>query len=461
MLVRKKSIGFSSPALRYCAFGLLLVAAIALRLACYNVITIDYTAFVSQWYDYIKSNGGFLALKDNFYNYNPPYLYFIALATYLPVSKLIALKSISVIFDFVLAIFTYLIISLKYKRSYAACIGALVLLFAPTIFVNSSAWGQCDAIYASFCLASLYFLLRDRSGWACTFFGIAISFKLQAIFFLPVLLIVLVKRSIPLQDLAKYLILIPVVFFISITPTLMVGRSIGSVLGIYVAQVSTGGVGGATGGQFGRSGQNGQGGVRGFERPEGAGQFNGLGGSREFNRALGRGSGFSSSQLTYNAPSFYQWITPDAAGYWKYGGILLACLAVLLVAILVWISKIPLTAAIIIKVTLVLALAIPFLLPEMHERYFYLADAVSIIYACYFPRSFFIAIMVQLCSLLSYAPYFYGTQIIDLGLVAFVVLVVTMMTLTDLVFTLFPDFKERVLQPESEIDHDLVPTTTH
>ena len=58
--------------------------------------------------------------------------------------------------------------------------------------LNSAAWGQCDSIYAAFCLGSLYFLLRGRTWWACVFFGLALSFKLQAIFFLPALLIVLV-----------------------------------------------------------------------------------------------------------------------------------------------------------------------------------------------------------------------------------------------------------------------------
>jgi Gpi18-like mannosyltransferase len=482
MLLREKSIGFNAHTLKYCALGLLFLLAIGLRIAFYHVITSDYAAFTSQWYDYIKSNGGFAAFKDNFYNYNPPYLYLIALATYTPIPKLIALKSISVIFDIVLAIFTYLIISLKYNRSYAAFIGALVLLFAPTIFINSSAWGQCDAIYASFCLGSLYFLLKDRNGWACTFFALAISFKLQAIFFLPVLLIVLIKRRIALKDLAKYLILIPVIFFVLLIPTLVAGRSVGSVLSIYTEQVSTGGVGGGAGqfrnGGFGGNGQfngqgttrtferpegagqfNGQGGTRTFERPEGAGQFNGQGGTGQFNRTGGGGNGFSSVELTYNAPSFYQWVPADSTGYWKYAGILLAGLAVLGVGLLVWSSKIPLTAAIIIKVTLVLALAIPFLLPEMHERYFYLADVVSIVYAFYFPRSFYIAIIVQLCSLLSYAPYFYNTQIVSLGLVAFAVLIITLITLADLIFTLFPDFKEKVLKPEGEFDAETTSTT--
>ncbi len=162
-------------------------------------------------------------------------------------------------------------IILRYK-SYIAAIGALVVLFAPTIFINSAAWGQCDAIYAAFCLGSLYFLLKERPAWACTFFALALSFKLQAIFFFPVLLVLL-----------------------------------------------------------------------------------------------------------------------------------------------------------------------------LHERYFYLADVLSIIVAFYSPRTFYIAVGVQLCSLLSYAPYLLGTQVVSLTYIAFIVLVLVLITTIDLVFTLYPGLRERIV----------------
>src|SRR5205807_229321 len=153
----------------------------------------------------------------------------------------VAIKTISVVFDGVLAIFTYLILSLRYRRSYASIIGALVILFAPTIFINSAAWGQSDATYTAFCLGSLYFLLRGRPAWACIFFGLAISFKLQAIFFLPVLLMLLLRRKLPM----KYLVLIPVVFLLMLAPAFIAGRDAWSLLTIYPGQITSGGVGGA------------------------------------------------------------------------------------------------------------------------------------------------------------------------------------------------------------------------
>jgi len=84
----------------------------------------------------------------------------------------------------------------------------------------------------------------------------------------------------------------------------------------------------------------------------------------------------------------------------------------------------------------------------MHERYFYLADVISIIYAFYFPRYFFIAVIVQLCSLLSYAPYFLNTQIVNLAYVSFAILVITVIIMTDFVLALYPYNRKKAAVPE-------------
>jgi hypothetical protein len=218
-------------------------------------------------------------------------------------------------------------------------------------------------------------------------------------------------------------------------------------LTIYVRQINSGGVGGA--GAFNGAGTgwfNG-GGTPPFDG--GAGQFN-RGRAGPFNGGVGRfnhggpgGGNFSSSSLTLNAPSFYQWLPVNAPEYWKWIGILLAAIFVVLVGVLIMASKKRLTPAVILKITLVFALAIPFLLPEMHERYFYLADVTSIIYAFYFPRYFYIAVIIQLCSLLSYAPFLLHIEIVNLAYVAFAVLVITVITVTDLVLTLYPNIRKR------------------
>jgi Gpi18-like mannosyltransferase len=459
----------SSPVVQILArilLPVLFILALVLRVSLYHIQTSDYTFFVSQWYDYIQTHNGFAALRYEFANYNVPYLYLIAILTYLPIPKLIALKSLSVAFDLVLGLFTYLIISIKYPRSYAAIIGALVVLFAPTIFINSAAWGQCDAIYTAFCLGSLYFLLKDRPAWACVFFGLAFAFKLQAIFFAPIFLIVLLRKKMPLQ----HLVLIPAIFLVMLLPAFVAGRDVGSLLSIYGEQITTGGVGGGVttsfngGGRF--AGGNHQGPPPNNGAPDNGGQgaFNGgnnhggvnggtPGGRRAFNGGGGprggmNGDNFSSSALTYNAASFYQWLPNNLPGFWKWIGIALAGLSVGGIGLLVWKSQQPLTKAILLKVALAFALVIPFFLPEMHERYFYLADVLSIIYAFYFPRYFYVPVIMQASSLIAYAPYMLNAHVINLGYASFGVLLLNVIVIADLVMTLYPNILRKTADRE-------------
>jgi hypothetical protein len=53
------------------------------------------------------------------------------------------------------------------------------------------------------------------------------------------------------------------------------------------------------------------------------------------------------------------------------------------------------------------ALLIPFLLPSMHERYFYLADILTVVMAFYRPNLWYVPVLVQTSSALSYVPYLF------------------------------------------------------
>ena len=71
MLLSKKSTIPGLQILARCTIAILFLLAIALRVSLYHIVTSDYTVFLSQWYDYIQTHGGFAALKYNFSNYNP------------------------------------------------------------------------------------------------------------------------------------------------------------------------------------------------------------------------------------------------------------------------------------------------------------------------------------------------------------------------------------------------------
>ena len=358
----------------------LYVLAIYLRYTLFSLHTSDYDADFSGWYDFIQSHGGFAALKYNFSNYNVSYFYLLTLGTYLPVPKMSMIKVIPVCFDTVMALFIYLIVRLKYQRSYLPIIASLVILFTPTVFIMSGYWGQFESIYASLAIGGLYFFFRKEPLWACVFFGLAVSFKPQPIFLFPLLFVLVITGELP----KKYILIIPLVYLMTVLPACLIGRGFIDVLTTY------------------RS------------RADNPGQL-----------------------LTLNAPTIFQWLPTGPFAPWDTAGFILALSAVGIIGLVVLTSRRRITNEIMLKVALVFVLLVPFLMPEMHERYFYLADIISFIYAFYFPKYFYVAILVELSSLMSYSPYLEGSAVIDLKYIALLLLGVIILTILDLVKTLF------------------------
>ncbi|WP_395728278.1 glycosyltransferase 87 family protein [Nakamurella sp.] len=364
--------------------------AIAVRFAFVNEVNSDYRAFLSPWYDALSAGGGLRAIGQQIGNYNPPYLYLLAVMTYLPIPKIIAIKLVSMVFDVVLAAFAGLIVRRRFN-SWTSAVAFAVVLAAPTVLLNSGYWGQCDSIYAAFCLGSLYFLLRGRSWWACVFFGLALSFKLQAIFFLPVLLIVLVanrRRLLPL-------LAVPVTFLVMLLPAAVAGRSWRSLLTVYPDQVT-----GGAGSGFGRAG----------------GGFGG--GAPSLSGGLGA--------WTQNGPTMFQWVGGSVG--WEVFGLVVAAGLLLGLGVLAWRTR-PLGEPQIILLTTATVLAVPFFLPQMHERYFYLADVMTIVAAFYLRRFWPVAVAVSASSLLAYAPFLWRITPVPLPLVSFLEFLAVVATL--------------------------------
>jgi len=81
------------------------------------------------------------------------------------------------------------------------------------------------------------------------------------------------------------------------------------------------------------------------------------------------------------------------------------------------------TPPMLILLALTSVLVLPFLLPKMHERYFYPADVLSILFAFYYPGLFFIPLIVVSTSLLSYLPFLFNLEIIPFPILAIFMLV--------------------------------------
>ncbi|WP_147409299.1 glycosyltransferase 87 family protein [Kitasatospora xanthocidica] len=333
----------------------------------------DWYYFLGPWYRYIAAHGGFQALGDTgFSDYNVPYLYLMAALGRLPVPALAAVKCLSVLFDLALAYYTHRIVALRWPhRPWRPFAAAVTVLFLPTVVTNSGWWAQADAIFTAFLLGGVHHLLHGRPWWTCAFFGIALAFKLQAVFLFPLLLVVVLARRMPW----RCLLAVPAAYLALDVPAVLLGADPWQLLTVYARQTGT------------------------------------------------------YRDLTLNAPSVYQFVSvpPGEDDPVRRAGVLVAgALVLALIALAVRAlrstggaagepladrstaggGRAGLTGTGILLLATVFAIAVPFLLPSMHERYFYVADVLSVIVAFHLPRQlWYLPVLVQLASFGSYLKF--------------------------------------------------------
>lgn len=358
----------------------LLVIGLLIRLPLYPLVSADYRGFLELWMDEIRQKGGVFSLKYAISNYSSPYMYLMCLVSYLSEDNLFALKTVSVIFDYVAAVTMFFLI---YQITYnvrRSIIGMAMVLFCPTVIMNSAWWCQCDVIYTSFLLLSLLYFFRGNSRRCAVFVGIAFSFKLQALFFVPFLILMWLKgRTMKLQ----HFLYIPAMYFVTAIPAWLFGRSMKDLLMIYVDQSETYAWGT-------------------MEYPN-------------LYALLGEAS--PEYHHPYEVGSVGIWITVIALGilaYYLYG------------------VKIIITDQIVVSIALFSVSVAVYTLPHMHERYGFLVDLLAVLYGVLRPEKLFLTCGFLLVSFLSYMPYLNGIHIFPMGYVAVGFLVLILLVGKDL-----------------------------
>lgn len=86
--------------------------------------------------------------------------------------------------------------------------------------------------------------------------------------------------------------------------------------------------------------------------------------------------------------------------------------------------------------TLLFAVGIPFLLPSMHERYFYLADVLGVVYAAINFKRWFVPYVALTASYAGYYAYLRLAYLFDLKYAALLLLTVLIVVFTDLLLAL-------------------------
>lgn len=354
--------------------------ALLLRTLLLDHITDDYVTFLSDWAAFFRENGGWAAVALPKGNYTAPYLYFLAAISYLPFYDLYLIKLFSILFDVILAwggcrLVQALVPGDRYRGASAFCL----LLLLPTVILNASAWAQCDAIYAALCLHGLAAGLEGRPRSSALLAGLAFACKLQTVFLLPVWAVLWMSR----RTRFRYLLWFPAACVLSVLPALALGKPLADVLGVYFGQAA------------------------------------------EY-----------SAYLTLNAPSLYALIPYNAqinVALAARAGILAAFLLVLGTLGWLLLRRRDLSRLAVFLAGVVFAIGIPLLLPHMHDRYFFLADVLTLTWACTARRGILPAVLTQIASLGAYHAYLLLRYAFPMGLGAVLLLLALVWSLSSLV----------------------------
>lgn len=358
----------------------LVAAAFVLRALFFSYETLDYQDFLARWVQYFRDNGGFAALKDSVGNYNVPYLYFLALFSYVDIYDLYLIKLLSTFFDVLLA-FGAMRLTGLFTRSRARLLFVyFAVLFWPTVVLNSAVWGQCDSIYVALGLLAVYWAMDGRPVLGMAAMAASFAFKLQAVFIMPVFVLLLIARRVKLW----HFLVFPAVYMLLMLPSVFAGRPVLDTITLYFDQMGTVG-----------------------------------------------------SALNYNSPSVYAFArnVADEALASRLG---IAAAFALMLAVFGWFwwRRGSITNWALLGGALLLVVGIPFLLPHMHDRYFFCADILSLVFAVAAPVYFFLPLLCEFASLLGYHAYLKMRYLLQMhygaGALAIVIVIAAVFTAAQL-----------------------------
>jgi len=327
------------------------IAAVALNLyaLCWSTIPPDLVQFVMPWYDHIIERGPVGAFTEPFSNYTPPYLYLLAASSLVHplLQPLDVIKWLSVAGTAFLALAVADLVKAMGGEPKRAAFTFIV----PTIALNAALLGQCDALWAGACVLAIAAMIRGLTVKSLIWCGVAIAFKAQAAFVAPAIIGGLIGLRAPLWQWT-----IPALVYAALmAPAWLLGWPAADLATVYLRQADW----------FDTAGN--------LANPWiWAGQF-----------------------------------APDAAKAFYIVGYAAAAAAALGIGALA--AKSVRKPKAMLLLALLSSFALPFLLPKMHERYYFLADALVLALALAAPtrRNLYVAATVQIASLLSVLTYVY------------------------------------------------------
>jgi Gpi18-like mannosyltransferase len=237
------------------------------------------------------------------------------------------------------------------KTSGAESKQALLVFILPTAIINAALLGQCDALWVGSCVLAVAAMIRGRTVSALVWCGIAFAFKAQAAFIAPFIVGAMIGRRAPLWQWA-----IPaLVFFASLVPAWLLGWPLSKLLMVYPNQAA---------------------------------------------------------EVIFPGKLANPWMAgtmfaKEATEHYFVVGYSAALAAAAAIAALT--STAVHNRRAMLALAVLSAIALPFLLPKMLERYFFLADVLALVLALSLRNrtATFVAFAIQSASLLSLLTYIY------------------------------------------------------
>jgi Gpi18-like mannosyltransferase len=341
-----------------------------------HVITNDLAGSMIPWLEHIQHFGRLASVEGSFSNYSPPFVYLLILASLLDrwLSAVVIIKLGPMLFVVFTSVVTYNTCRALACSKRRALLAAWLVLVAPEIFLNTVVWGQCDIIHTFFILLFFRFMLSHRPAWAMASFGVGIAVKLQVVFMGPAILALLLTGEIPVWTIS----IVPLTYMLAMIPALIAGRPWYRILFVYTDQY---------------------------------GVF---------------------PALAMNVANPYQFLmhwakqSEHLTTIFTLWGLAAAGVCTLILVIYLARLRPNLTSWRLLAALSLSLLIEPFVLPKMHDRYFFAGDTLLLLLTVVQPRIGALpALLMQGAAILAYIPYLHGTANIPiyLGLAMVMVLI--------------------------------------
>jgi Gpi18-like mannosyltransferase len=332
----------------------LLTATVFIRVLLYPRLYSDFTLFYDYWTNILRGYGP-SAIASDFSNYNTPYLLLLWLYSKFIPANLAVVKGVTLTFEILMAIGVLKTVEHFKPNGYTKYLAAALVLILPTVLINGADWGQSDSILGALAIWTIYFCLKERMHLAWIVCGILFAVKMQGIFIVPFLFAISLNRR-------KAIITGPLLAIASCAvfsaPTLLVGDTPARILSVFTR---------------------------------------------------GAGSTFESDWLSWWMSNLPQWFSNQYYGVFRLVFIGLG-LAICIALVIYGYKSKRFSDEVCLLLAAFCLMVLPFILPQMHGRYYYQGEIALLVLAFALPRMSWYVYLSQVVAMATFLIALTGVE---------------------------------------------------